>query len=132
MDHPAAPETVQHILRNFVDSYEKLYTLVALFRRSTGASADQLATQLGLAESTVVEALTELKKQAVITTGPTPDRFVYVTGNPARDEGLTWLAEQLEAGGVELVRVLNEAALSRVRDTLYMCLSPPLRRIRRD
>ncbi|MET0390712.1 MAG: hypothetical protein ABW321_32365 [Polyangiales bacterium] len=112
-------DDVQQLLLGLTDSYEKVYVLVALFKSDHALTFDALMKHLQLSLHTVVEALEPLRRaRVVIEQGSSPRRFMYAVGDPARDASVAKLALLVERRHADLARVLDRAALQRVRDAL--------------
>jgi len=121
------PEHVRAFLHSVSDSYEKLYTLLALFSQSAGATLVSLCERLGLDDGTVVVALEALRRAGVVK--PDSQRmFVYVSDRGPRHASVEWLAEHHDLASVEIAKLLNDIALARVRAALHGRLSIVTRR----
>lgn len=116
------PEAVRELLRTVADSFEKLYTLIALFRRQRQTSLDELMTQVQLPEPTLVEALYDLLGSGLVGRGSRPREFVYNAGDGVRDASVAWLSAQFDHAShanVDIVKLLSQTALQRVRAAVY-------------
>jgi len=117
-DH--VPEHVRQFLRNVADSYEKLYTLVALFQHAGPLRLEELTARVGFSETVLLETLRLLRGADVVVHGPQAGQFMYAAGDSERDASVAWLAGRVDEPNVELVQLLNDTAMSRVRAALYV------------
>ncbi len=127
-DEPAErerlPEDVLALLRERIESYEELETLLALERlRGADKTAEELGAAVHVGAALIEHALRSLEARALIERG-TPAagsarelelRYLYAPATPELDGAVRALARLYVEQPLSIIKVMSENAIQRVR-----------------
>lgn len=128
MTRAAVSQAVRELVRDAVDSYEKLHTLAALDRAVVACDVEQLAQSTQLAPEVVRSCLHSLEECGFAqrdADGKYLASAVQPASAPVRE-----LLELLEHDPVALARLMDQAALDRARRALHERLNSDYARTR--
>ncbi len=114
----ALPQGVLDLLQTKVGSFEELELLLLLFRdRNVSWSASAVATHLGMDADLAAEALARVHAAGLLEKSSRKDGpiYSYVPRAPELDQAVADLAIAYDGRRLEVIRILNEHAVSRLR-----------------
>ena len=128
-DAPAEREVltddVRALLRERIESYEELETLLALERlRGAGKTADELSAAAHVGAPLIERALRSLEARALIERGASPaagsarelePRYFYAPASPELDGAVRALAKLYAEQPIAIIKLMSENAIQRVR-----------------
>lgn len=112
------PEGVRALLHDRITSYEELSILLFLRReRGTVRTAHAISASLGLPLTLAVAALASLQTQQLVASasGGAGPYYEYAPASPALDEIVGSLASSYDSRPLEIVKLMSENALERIR-----------------
>lgn len=118
MTNEGVSESIQTLLLDTLDSYDKLRIVRSLFVADGALELSELARACGLPSAETQEALDALCAAGVVVHDADPSRFVYARGDAARDADVAAVCAMLDDGAVEIAALLNAVAMERARRAL--------------
>lgn len=119
------PDDVRALLRERIESYEELETLLALERvRGIGKTADELSSAVHVQIALIERALRSLEARGLIerrvepAAGGVPRRapdYRYAPAGPELDRAVQALAKAYAEQPIPIIKLMSENAIQRLR-----------------
>jgi hypothetical protein len=106
-----------HLLRETIQDLGTLELLLLLARDPQAWKPRDLSIRVGRQEAEIAASLARLARDGLVREDTAAGTVAFAPGNDADRETVQHVADLYDSSLVEVVRVLNEAALRRIRDS---------------